>query len=803
MFKNYLKVAWRNIIRYKSFSFINILGLAIGISCSILIMLFVIYENSYDNYHEKADRIYRLAVRASIGDTKINQTYSSAITFLKLLEEFPEVKNGVKFSNIGQIPVKYQDQTNYETKFLAVDSTFFDVFSVPMINGDPKTVLVEPNTMVVSESTARRYFGRTDVTGEVLSAEFSYGLGEIVFAITGVSEDMPSNSHFHYDFLVSLTSFPELINNTGWTSNNFITYLVLVEGASKDSMEVKLKDFTRKYMGGESFDEWVSKGNYWEYYLQPLTDIHLTSDLNGEFEPNGNKTYVYIFSVIGFIILLIASINFMNLTTAKSSLRIREVGMRKVVGSGRNKLIRQFITESVFLSFIALAVGIIIVESLMPVYRNFVGRPLEMNYFDNWIIIPSLLILGLVVGIISGSYPAFLLSSFKPVMILKGQPGTGRSGYWLRNILVILQFSISIFLIISTLIIYQQLLYFQNKELGFDKEQVLVIHNPGSLGDKTEPLKETLRKQSAIITVSGSYSLPGTGFSNIGFGAEGVEENFTLNLCICDYDFLKTLKIKLADGRFFSREFPTDSSAVVLNKKAVELLAWDDPLGKKINNWASERGNFHVIGVIEDYHYESLHSEIRPQALFLSDGYYRWNEDYISIRLQTDRITSSINEIKKIWNEFIPDAPFEYSFLDDDYEHLYDNEIRTRKLFTIFSLLAIFIACLGLYGLSSYIAEQKVKEIGIRKVHGATVSSIVNQLNLNFAKWVLIANLFAWPVAWFAMKKWLQNFAYHVDISWWVFLVAAFLALLIAIFITSLQTIKAALQNPSESLRYE
>jgi putative ABC transport system permease protein len=353
------------------------------------------------------------------------------------------------------------------------------------------------------------------------------------------------------------------------------------------------------------------------------------------------------------------------------------------------------------------------------------------------------------------------------------------------------------------LIVYLQLLYFQNKELGFDKEQVLVIHNPGSLGDNVEPLKETLRRQSAILSVSGSASLPGTEFSNIGFGAEGVDEGFTLNLCICDYDFLKTLKIKLVDGRFFSREFQTDSAAAVLNRKAVELLAWDDPLGKKINNWSDNRGNFHVIGIVEDFHYESLHSEIRPQALFLSGGYYKWDESYISVRLQTDQIRSIINEIENIWNEFVPDAPFEYSFLDEDYEHLYDNEIRTRKLFTIFSLLAIFIACMGLYGLSSYIAEQKIREIGIKKVHGATVSGIVNQLNLNFAKWVLIANIFAWPAAWFAMKRWLQNFAYRIDIPWWTFVAGALLSILIAVIITSFQTIRAALRNPSESLRYE
>ena len=802
MFRSFLKIAFRNVIKQTSTSVINVLGLAVGIACSILILLYVSYELSYDKYFQKADRIYRVAVRASIGDTKIHQTYSSAITFLKLLEEFPEIEMGVKFLNIDQVPVHQGEKILYESNFFAVDSTFFDVFSIPLIHGDPKNVLARPNTMVINRSTALKYFGTTDIIGEVLSVDFQYGIGTINFDITGVSEDMPAPSHFHYDLLVSLTSFPDLINNTGWTANNFISYLVLKEGTSKDGFEEKLPEFTRKYMGGDSFDEWVANGNFWEYFLQPLTSIHLNSDLNGEFESNGNKTYIYIFSVLCVIILLIACINFMNLSTAKSSLRAREVGLRKVAGSRRYRLVQQFLSESVVLSFIALVFGLILVESLLPLYRNFVGQPLEIHYFDNFFVIPSLIILGLIVGLISGSYPAFFLSAFKPVIVLKGQSGSSRSGSWLRNILVIIQFSISIFLIIGTLTIYRQMRYFQNKELGFVKEQVLVVKNPGALGNNTESYKDLLNEFSSVTFVSGSNTLPGEGFSNWGFGAEGVEENFSLNTCVCDYDFLNTLKINLKEGRFFSRDF-SDSASAVLNKKAADLLGWEDPIGKKINNWSQERGIFTVIGVVDDYHYESLHQEIRPMALFLIGGYYKRTQSYITVRFNTEDVSETLKFAEDTWNKIAPGKPFEYSFLDQDYEQLYMNEKQTRKLFIVFSLLAIFIACLGLYGLASFVADQRTKEIGIRKVMGAPVSRIVTKLNLNFTIWVLLANLIAWPAAWYFMKQWLQNFAYRIDLSIWSFLEASVITLVIAYAVISLQSVKAALRNPVESLRYE
>jgi putative ABC transport system permease protein len=781
MIKNYLKIALRNIRKHKGTSLINIAGLAIGIACSILIILFVTYEQSYDRFHDKADRIYRLAVRASIGDTKINQTYSSSETFRRLLVDFPEIEKGVKFLNLGRTPVILNEKTFYESRFYAVDSTFFEIFTIPLVFGSPETVLTDPNTMVVSQDTALKYFGDTDVVGKTLSVDFSYGIGRIDFQITGVSENVPDNSHFHYDLLVSSASFPDIINNKGWSSNNFITYLLLKEGTSKTWFDEKLKEFTRRHVGPKRYDAALARGDFWIYFLQPITEIHLNSDLNGEFEANGNKTYVFIFSVISVIILLIACINFMNLSTAKSSLRAREVGLRKVVG-------------------ISLALGLAIIHILLPAYRNFIGRELHLRYFDNILVIPSLLILGLAVGIISGSYPAFFLSSFKPIAVLRGNTGSSKGSSFLRNILVILQFSISIFLIVGTLVVYQQLKFFQNTRLGFDKEQVLVIRNPNALGS---PLKETLKSHSQISNVAGSNTLPGRRFSNIGFGAEGVDKSFTLNLCICDYDFLDTLKMDMAQGRFFSREFPTDSHAAILNETAAKLLGWDNPIGKRINNWARERGNFTVIGVIKDYHYESLHQEIRPQALFLIGGYYNRVESYISVRLNTQNVSETVKFVGNTWNDFAPGKPFEYSFLDRDYDNLYTNERQTRSLFSIFSFLAIFIACLGLFGLAAFVADRKTKEIGIRKILGSSIIKIVNDLNKSFVKWVLIANVIAWPAAWYFMNNWLRNFAYRVELSWWMFVLAAVLALLVALLTVSFQSIKAALKNPVDALRYE
>jgi putative ABC transport system permease protein len=801
MLKNYLKVLLRNLGRHKGFTFINIFGLAIGIACSILIFLFVSHELSYDRFHGKADRIYRLAHRASVGGTKRRQTLTSAETLRRMQLDFPEIEAGVKILKLEGTPVVFRGNTVYEQSFYAADETFFDIFTVPLIQGDSRTALGQPNAMVISETTALRYFGTADVMGRILRAEFASNSARIDFKITGVSEDIPANSHFHYNFLVSSSSFPTLINEKDWSAHNFITYLLLREGTSEEELEQKLKGFTRNYLGSERFDAWVAEGNYWEYFLQPLTAIHLNSDLNGEFEANGNKTYVYVFLVVSLIILLIACVNFMNLSTAKSSLRSKEVGMRKIVGSSRRGLVLQFMVESVFMSFLSLALGVAIAAVLLPFYENLIGRQDGIRLFANGLVIPALFGLGLLVGFLSGSYPAFFLSSFKPVTVLRGISVGHKGGAWLRNGLVIFQFSVSVFLIISTLVVNQQLKFVQNKKLGFDKEQVLIVQNPGALS-QTTPFKDSLRRHSNIINVSGSDTLPGRSFNNVFFGAEGVNGKFTLNLCLCDCDFLKTLRLEMVSGRFFSKDFPADSQAAVLNEKAVGLMGWDNPLGKKIWN-LERREKYTVIGVIKDYHYESLHQEIRPQVQLLAGESMARGEDYISVRLNTGDIIPTIRYVENLWEKFAPGKPFAYSFLDDDYGRLYLNELRTRKLFSLFSFLAIFIACLGLFGLASFSAERKTSEIGIRKILGASAPRIVLHLNRSFVKCILIATLIAWPAAWYVMSRWLVNFAYRISLSWWMFVTAAVLALAIALITVSLQTVKAALKNPVDTLRYE
>jgi putative ABC transport system permease protein len=813
MFKNYLKIAIRNLIKHKLFSLINILGLAIGITCCILIILFVNYENSYDKYNEKANRTYRVASSASMGNTRINSMYSSAITFSKLLSDFPEIETGVKLLKFDITPILIGKVTYYESKIYAADPTFYDVFTIPLLHGDPQTALTEPNCIVLSKNKALKYFGKTDVVGEVITISINLPneTGNVNFKISGVSENMPENSHFRYDMLISLTTFPRMLNNTEWWANNFISYLVLKEGTSKYDFDNKLiafnkkylDAFNQKYMGEKSYDDWAAKGNYWTYYLQPLTDIHLNSHLDEELEPNGNSTYIYIFSIIGIIILLIACINFMNLSTARSSLRAREVGLRKVVGSSKNKLIFQFLLESVMLSIFAVVISLLLVGILLPYYREFVQKPIALNYLENISIIPALILLGLFVGIISGSYPAFVLSSFKPVAVLKKNLVQKSNYFNFRNALVLFQFATSIFLIAGTLIVYQQLCYIQNKNLGFDKEQVLVIKNRKTIKQNMSTFKDVLQDNSNVVEVTGSTSLPGTPFYNHLFRANGIEP-FTLSICMCDDNYQKALKLEMLKGRFFSKEFSTDANAVILNEEAVKLLGWYSPLGKSINysfnNW---KEYFHIIGIVKDFHYESLHQKIRPMALFLNGGNFIGAENYISVRVKTGNLSESMNFVKSKWDEFASGVPFEYSFLNEDYNNLYINEKQTEQLLFIFSSLTIFIACLGLLGLASYIAGLRTKEIGIRKILGASVSGIVLSLSTEFIKWVIFANLIAWPVAYFFMNRWLQNFAYRIDISWWMFVLSGGIALVIALVTVSFQAVKAAMANPVESLRYE
>jgi len=792
MFKNYLKIAIRNIKKHKAYSFINIAGLTVGMACTILILLWVQDELNYDQFHEKANRIYRICSRINVGNTLIDQTQTSAILPITLKNDFPEVEQTVKLGFPINASGQYEDKIFMESSILPADSTFFDVFSFNLIMGDKENALNKPGAIVITEATAQRYFGDEDPIGKVITLADEYELN-----VTGVVENIPRNSHFHFDMLLSIVTFP-YSRNTDWTSNDFRTYIVLKEGFLVDQLEAKFPDFIVKYIF-EGDLSWVAKGNSYEYYLQPLTDIHLNSDIIGEFEPNGNIIYVHIFSLTAIFILLIACMNFMNLSTAKSVNRAKEIGLRKVVGSVKGQLIVQFLSESFLLSFIALLVCVVIAWFTLPFFNNLVGKQLHLFLFSNYYTIPLLICLALIVGLVAGGYPAFYLSSLKPILTIRGKTREGMKNSRLRNILVVLQFSITIVLFIGTFIVGKQLEYFQNTRLGFDKDQVIVVKNARSLGNQSKAFKETLLTNPGISSAAGSYSLPGGHFVNYSFQPENTE-SILLNFGICDPEFIEALQLEIFEGRFFSRDFTTDSTAIIINETALKLLNWDDPIGK---TFTSLGRTFNVIGVVKDFHYESLHQTVKPMALLNLSLNLPWPESFVSVRTNSSNISETINFIESNWQTFAKEKPFEFFFLDEHYSNFYTNEKQTGTVFIIFSFLAIIIASLGLVGLAAYSAEQRSKEIGIRKVLGASVPGIFVLLSRGFTKCVVLANIIAWPIAYYFMNKWLQNFAYRVDLKIWIFILSGLVALAIAILTVSYQTIKAATANPVDSLRYE
>lgn len=801
MLKNFIKATLRSFMKNFGFSLINILGLSIGLACSVLIMVFVWHELSYDRYNLKADRIFRIAQKALIGNTQINQTWTPAPMPAALYKEFPEIEAVTRITDTGNQTVTYDNKVFIEKRGWIADSSMFDVFTFHFVKGNSKCALNKPNKIIITESMAQKYFGKEDPIGKVLNMNDNYTT--LNLEVSAVIQDIPENSHFHFDFVISMVSFKGFYDSQEWFNNNFFTYFVLQKGFNVKDLEAKIPSFTNKYLFDGKYEEMKAKrSGYWEIYLQPLLDIHLNSDITGEFEPNGRKSYVYIFFVVAIIILLIACINFMNLNTAKSSARSKEVGVRKVVGARRRSLIIQFIGESILISFIALIIGMALAETLLPAYGSLVGRHLEIHYFNNYYVLPLLILLATVVGIISGSYPAFFLSSFKPVNVLKGKLKGGAKLPWLRNTLVVVQFTISIVLIIGTLLIYKQLNYLQNERLGFDKEKVIVLKNPFALGNNSKVFKEELKKYEGVEDVTFSTKIPGKMFNNMGYGSDG-KESFTLNLCVCDPGFINVMKLEMVDGRFFSDEFLTDTTAIIINESAVKLLDWKDPIGKIIFDFGHKVTHFKVVGVVKDFYYESKHQKVRPMALFKLNGAYTYSASYISVRVKSNRIADVLKFMNNSWKRYANGLPLEYTFLNDEYDILYKNEKQTKQLFIAFSILAIFIACLGLLGLSSYIAEQRTKEIGIRKVMGASVSTITYILSANFTKWVLISNLVAWPIGYYLMNKWLEDFAYRVSMSWWMFVVAAMLSIIIALLTISYQSIRAATRNPIDSLRYE
>ncbi|MCK4879845.1 MAG: ABC transporter permease [Bacteroidales bacterium] len=795
MVEHYFKVTFRHIRKHLLISILNIAGLAIGIASFVLIMLYVNHELNYDRYNEHFDDIYRVAVDAKIGNTVIRQTWTPAPMPAAMYDEYPEVRAITRIAD-RSMKVTLGDLVYNEDRAAAVDSTFTEIFTLKFLEGAPGKVLNEPGQVLLDRSTARKYFGEETAYGKVIMIRDTVPL-----TVMGVYEDFPSQSHFHFNILVSLLSMGDgYYNGQQWFANNFETYMRLKPGFPETQLEAKLPAFVDKYLFEGTYEERADDENYWKLYLQHIREIHLGSDLNGEFEPNGNLSYIRIFSIVALLLLVVACINFMNLTTASSSIRAREVGVRKTNGASRKKLRQQFFSEAIIISLLALILAMGLVESIMGPYRNFTGREIEVEYLDNFLVIPGLLALAIIVGLLSGIYPALYMSNFSAIDSL-GFKGVKQSKSWFRNILVLFQFSVATFLIAATLLVQRQMNLIMENSLGFNKEQVVLVKNASYL-ENLDTYKDELRTLPEVIQVSASAWVPGDKITNWGFGAEGVEKSFSLNANLTDETYVETMGMEMVKGRYFSKDFVADTCKIVLNETAVNLLEMEDPIGKITYLWNDRSLPYEVIGVVKDYHWESKHMEVRPHALILLAERFR-NPYYLSVRIAGSDYQKIIKTLEEGWDKYVPAIPFEYEILDKHYDGIYKNEKQTRSLLTIFSVLAIFISCLGLFGLASFMAERRTKEIGIRKTNGATTANILRLLSLDFTKWVLLANIIAWPMTWFAMKNWLESFAYRTEIPIWIFIVSGIVAFLIAMATVSFHALRASRQNPVMSLRYE
>ena len=789
MLKNHIKLAWRHIRRHKIFSTINIFGLAVGMACSVLVMVYVYDELSFDRFHDRSDRIYRIVSKGLFIDFQINQTETPYPLAETLRKDYPDNFLVTQIARAGKPLIRAGEKNFLEERSIAADPSFFDVFTFPLMAGDPRSVLSEPNQAVISESAAQRLFGESDPMGQI------FHMNDADYKISGVMSDVPQNSHFHFDIVYSITSL-SWYGESHWLNNNYSTYIAVPENFSMARLELRLDELVEKnvkqYMRGEN--------NWWKYELEPLTKIHLHSDLNGPFGANSKIEYVTLFFLISLFILLIACANYMNLTSAQLIKRAKEVGVRKVVGSKRMQIIKQLLAESVALAVLGMVFALILVKISVPFLSSLAGKSLNIHYLNNIYVLPGIFLLAVFIGVVSGLYPALILSSFKPVTALKGTPAGSRGQFLIRKGLVVFQFTISIFLFVSTLIIMKQMDHFQNRSLGYDREQVVVVRNAGLLENQTEAFKDSLLQYSGIVNASGSSSLPTYSHSNWAIRPENMAQA-TLDIYVCDENFLDTFKMEITQGRFFSNEFGTNSQSLILNEEAVTQFGWEkNPLGKRIH---INQNDYTVIGVVKDFHYESLHQKVEKLGIIHLSGRPNDRERYVSVRIQTENVTGTLSQIRKAWKAFLPNVPFEYSFLDEDYDSLYANEQRIKKVALVFSILAVFISALGLFGLSTFSAEQRTKEIGIRKVLGATDSKIFVLLSKEFIRWVMLANAIAWPIAYYVANRWLKNFAYRIDIGMASFLLAGGTALLIAYFTVSYQSVRSARANPVDSLRYE
>jgi putative ABC transport system permease protein len=805
MFSNLFKHSLRSFKRQRAYVIINILGLSIGIACSLLIALFVLNEASYDKFNVKKDKIFRVILNGKIGGQEITGAYTPAVMGPTLPREFPEVEDFLRMDGVGPTVVEYDKQTFTDNNIISADSSFFNFFSIPVIKGDQNSLLNSPYKVVLSESSAKKYFGNENPIDKMIKI----GSDSTRFVVTGVIGDIPANAHFEASMIVSFITNPRS-KETVWLNNSFSLYLLLKPNSSYKTVDSKFNDLIVKYIGpevqkylGTTIEEFIKKGNKYRFYLQKLTDIHLDNSIQGGFKAPNDPKYLIIFGSVAILIVVIAAINFMNLATAQGARRAKEVGIKKIGGSTRGMLITQFLSESFILSFISLIIALIFVKVSLPYFNDLLGVRLALDLFVVWYTIPVLLLFTIIVGIMAGSYPAFFLSSFNPYEVLKGNAKNSISNGRLRRVLVVFQFAVSILLIVGTLIMNRQIKYMLNKDVGFNKQQLIVIERADVLGKKNKSFKESVKRIPGVVNISSSTAVPGRNNNNNGYMMEGrKDETFLMTTSWVDYDYLETYGMTLLSGRSFNESFTTDNQACILNESAVKNFSITDLEKTRILKPDQPAPiSLPIIGVVKNFNFESLRNPIQPYILLLQNENNYWG--YISVKLTTANYSSTINEIEKIWKEYASNTPLQYYFLDADFEKMYSQEKQNARMAVIFAVLAIFIASLGLYGLTSFTVEQRTKEIGVRKAMGSSMAGIYVEISKEIVILVTISALIAWPIIYYYAGKWLENFYYKINLGVFNFVAGLSIALGIAVLTISYRVIQAARVNPAQSLKYE
>jgi putative ABC transport system permease protein len=808
MFKSFFVSIFRNFRKQTGYMLLNLAGLTIGITSFMFISLYVIHELSYDRFHDNYKNIYRLKVVGRLAGGELDQAVTAAPMAQAMINDYPEILKVTRVRDMGDWLIGYGEKKFNEEGALFADSTFFDVLDFRLLKGDPATALVRPRSMVMTEEFARKYFGDADPIGQRVTVESD----TVLYTITGVVENVPDNSHLQFDILASMSTYPQMANNQFWIAHNFYTYIVAADGTEKDSLQAKLQGMVIKYVGpqlqqalGTTIDDFRNAGNDFRYVMEPLKDLHLKGATQYNLEPPGSLSTVYIFAVIAILILAIAIINYVNLATAKSAGRAREVGVKKVSGASRKGLIFQFIGESLIITAVAVVISVLLVYALTPSFNHLTGMTINFSLLKN----NALLFLAgliIVVGLSAGFYPAFVLASFDPVAVLKGTLSPGSMSRRLRSVLVVFQYAVSIIIIIGSIVVYRQLSFMTSKDLGFDKNNLIVIRRSDAFWRQREAFRDQVLKIDGVVNAGFSRQVPGMNFSNNAFLRDDDPERNTylLQQAWVSFDYPQTLGVKLASGRFFSRDYGTDSTSVLINEAAVKSLGLKEPVvGQYILQPAGPQQfqRFQIIGVMKDFNITSMHKSIDPvcfSVLFPGGG-----DQFASVKLTGKNVNATIKAIETKWKEFTPNQPFQYEFFNDSWNNLYNSEMKTGKIFILFSFLAIFIATLGLIGLVTFMTDKRTREIGIRKTYGASAPVVLNLLLKEILVLIAISSLIAWPVAFTGARYWLQGFADKVSVGPLIYILSTVLVLVIGFLSVSYQTIRAAAYSPADALRIE